>query len=525
MPTSSTQDALPAVPTLLLRVALGGPQQKDYRFTTPFRIGRTEECDVCIKDEHVSRVHARTAYEDGGWWLYDLNSANGLIVNGERVPKVLLTNGITVRLGVRGLDVTFAVQDAPKPATPPVIQSLPVPEPIPVKVAATPPVATPVAKKPAEDYAAHYFGKLKEGETAGEHTMFIRSAFAQVQQKQKRKYGGVIAALVICAIALAGFGIRQYRRAHQQRLIAEQMFYSIKGLDVEIANLQEAVLLSNNQQEKQQLRSIENQRTQMEDSYNKFLASMHIYESNMNEQDRLILRVARIFGECEVDMPKDFRSEVMRYIKYWQSNQRLINDIKVANANGYTPKIARELMKQDLPPQFFYLAMQESDFNPLVSGPHTGVGIPKGMWQFMPQTAVHYGMRLGPLVDEQRPDVMDDRHHFDKETVAASKYLKDLYGSDAEASGLLVMACYNWGQPQVLRLVRSMPPNPRDRNFWMLLQKHRKEVPSETYDYVFRIVAAAVIGENPRLFGFHFDNPLAQAETGATQDMNGAPQG
>ena len=143
----------------------------------------------------------------------------------------------------------------------------------------------------------------------------------------------------------------------------------------------------------------------------------------------------------------------------------------------------------------------------------------------MPQTAVHYGMRLGPLVDEQRPDVMDDRHHFDKETVAASKYLKDLYGNDAQASGLLVMACYNWGQPQVLRLVRSLPPNPRDRNFWKLLEKHRKEVPSETYDYVFRIVAAAVIGENPRLFGFHFDNPLAAAEIGAAQDMNGVPQG
>jgi hypothetical protein len=29
---------------------------------------------------------------------------------------------------------------------------------------------------------------------------------------------------------------------------------------------------------------------------------------------------------------------------------------------------------------------------------------------------------------------------------------------------------------------------------------------------VFSIVAAAVIGENPRLFGFQFDNPLAFAE-------------
>jgi hypothetical protein len=55
-----------------------------------------------------------------------------------------------------------------------------------------------------------------------------------------------------------------------------------------------------------------------------------------------------------------------------------------------------------------------------------------------------------------------------------------------------------------------MPKNPRDRNFWKLLQKYR--IPKETYDYVFSIVSAAVIGENPRLFGFDFDNPLAYTE-------------
>ena len=96
-----------------------------------------------------------------------------------------------------------------------------------------------------------------------------------------------------------------------------------------------------------------------------------------------------------------------------------------------------------------------------------------------------------------------------KETKAAALYLQDLYGTDAQASGFLVMACYNWGENQVLPLIRSMPANPRDRNFWKLLSKHRDKIPQETYDYVFYIASAAVIGENPRLFGFDFDNPLA----------------
>jgi hypothetical protein len=77
------------------------------------------------------------------------------------------------------------------------------------------------------------------------------------------------------------------------------------------------------------------------------------------------------------------------------------------------------------------------------------------------------------------------------------------------------MACYNWGENQVLPLIRSLPANPRDRNFWKLLTRYRDKIPQETYDYVFFIASAAVIGENPRLFGFDFDNPLANLDANA----------
>ena len=71
------------------------------------------------------------------------------------------------------------------------------------------------------------------------------------------------------------------------------------------------------------------------------------------------------------------------------------------------------------------------------------------------------------------------------------------------------MASYNWGERRVIDRLKKMPLNPRERNFWMLLTQHREEVSAEAYNYVFSIVSAAVIGENPRLFGFQFDNPLA----------------
>jgi membrane-bound lytic murein transglycosylase D len=287
----------------------------------------------------------------------------------------------------------------------------------------------------------------------------------------------------------------------------------MKSLDLDVANFERVVAESNSQIGEQEIRKYRARRKQMTKIYDQHLAALYVYGPRMSEQQRLILRVARIFGECELDMPRAFPDEVNRYIRRWQASTRLAKAVETAKNNGYDTAISKEMLAQGLPPQFFYLALQESDFDPYASGPKTWAGVAKGMWQFMPQTATRYGLRIGPLADLRGPDPDDDREHYGKATRAAARYLKDLYSTDAQASGLLVMACYNWGDEQGLALVRSMPPNPKERNFWKLLAYHRKEIPQETYDYVFSIVAAAVIGENPKLFGFAFENPLSGRES------------
>src|ERR1700712_5294012 len=150
-------------PSLLMNVLYLG-EVKQFRFTAPFRIGRAADCDVSLQDRFVSRVHARGYFEAGQWWIEDLNSSNGLFVNGQRLSKVLLGTGSTVRLGVEGLELHFAVEQIAEPPPPP------------EKLAPPPPL--PPAPKPVMGGAAsaanaeRYFGKLKEGDTAGEHTMF-----------------------------------------------------------------------------------------------------------------------------------------------------------------------------------------------------------------------------------------------------------------------------------------------------------------------------------------------------------------
>jgi len=93
-------------------------------------------------------------------------------------------------------------------------------------------------------------------------------------------------------------------------------------------------------------------------------------------------------------------------------------------------------------------------------------------------------------------------------TTAAARYLEDLYSTDAQASGLLVLASYNMGDTRLRKLLRSLPESPAERNYWVLLGRHRAQIPAETQDYVLRIIAAAAIGEDPKLFGFEVAGPL-----------------
>ncbi|MGI8568682.1 MAG: hypothetical protein ACR2KT_06230, partial [Methylocella sp.] len=72
-------------------------------------------------------------------------------------------------------------------------------------------------------------------------------------------------------------------------------------------------------------------------------------------EERIVLRIARLFGECELDMPPGFAAEIHNYIQKWRSSGRLSQDIRMAKERGYAMTISEELLAEDLPPQFFYL--------------------------------------------------------------------------------------------------------------------------------------------------------------------------
>lgn len=62
-------------------------------------IGRSSSCDVVIEHPSVSRSHAQIVRDHRTFKMRDLNSSNGLYVNGEKRDEVILDSGVTVKLG------------------------------------------------------------------------------------------------------------------------------------------------------------------------------------------------------------------------------------------------------------------------------------------------------------------------------------------------------------------------------------------------------------------------------------------
>jgi hypothetical protein len=471
------------------------PDGRVFRFSEPFWIGRDRDCAVRLEDVHVSRKHIAVSFENGAWCVRDLKSANGMFVGDQRVEITTVNGTLAISLGIDGPSLSFEVEGVRRGATTPAVQA----ETVQRSASDTRLLAS---------YEERYFGGGASQERVGGRTQMIRRAFERVQRKQRRQYWGMVSVLAVACLAAGGYAYYKHRQVTKLQNSAEALFYEMKQLDVSIARMERLIETSGNAEARAQARSYAATRRAMEGRYDEFVRLLNLYDARLSEEDRLILRVTRAFGECELAAPTEYMSLVKSYIRKWQHSERYAKAVAKAQQMGFAKFIADEFVDQNLPPQFFYLAMQESDFDPFIIGPPTYAGIAKGMWQFIPDTGQRYGLNIGPLKNERKADPADDRHHWQKATRAAARYIKDIYSTDAQASGLLVMASYNWGEGRVIKLLRSMPENPQERNFWELLAKYRTRVPQQTYDYVFYIVSAAVIGENPRLFGFDFDNPL-----------------
>ena len=253
---------------------------------------------------------------------------------------------------------------------------------------------------------------------------------------------------------------------------SEDSIYKMQ-MPVRIVQALEDVYPNLSEQEESDSSSIDSLSIDGVDAYDENAAdsvSMHVIENFLDTVDA-----------GRFSLPIRFNERVMQEIYYMTTSARSFITRSLTRKTAYDSLIYTKLAQKRMPRDLIYLALVESGFNVKAYSRAKAAG----MWQFIPETGMRYGLEQDFWVDMRRNPEMA--------TEAALSYLSTLYAEFGD--WLLSMAAYNCGEGRIRRLIREKKADStwgnRPVTYWDL------QLPQETMHYVPRILAAMVIGHFP----------------------------
>ena len=188
------------------------------------------------------------------------------------------------------------------------------------------------------------------------------------------------------------------------------------------------------------------------------------------------------------------RTRVEDYVRIFSGRAKDVFALALQRQTRYGPMIRERLRRAGLPENLTYLALVESWFNPHAYSRAAAVGF----WQFMAGTGRGMGLRVDWWMDERRDPV--------RSTEAAARLLVGL--REQFGSLYLAAAAYNGGSGRVSRgLARYAGEmngvEGEDRFFALAEQSYLRP---ETRDYVPKLIAAALVGEEPLRYGVRVES-------------------
>lgn len=85
-------------------------------------VGRRESCDVVLRFHNVSAHHCQLTIESGYWFVKDMNSRNGVKVNGVKVSRKRLDPGDTLSIAKHQYEVNYSPVELGASGPPPADQ-------------------------------------------------------------------------------------------------------------------------------------------------------------------------------------------------------------------------------------------------------------------------------------------------------------------------------------------------------------------------------------------------------------------
>nr|WP_320050356.1 LysM peptidoglycan-binding domain-containing protein [uncultured Desulfuromonas sp.] len=183
------------------------------------------------------------------------------------------------------------------------------------------------------------------------------------------------------------------------------------------------------------------------------------------------------------DFPVVENDKVRYLVDYYTGPGRRTFTRWLQRSSRYLPMMRDVFKREGLPQDLATLAMVESGFN---SNAHSWANA-VGHWQFIESTGQMYGL--------ENTWWRDERRDMEKATLAAARYLKDLY-QRFDGNWYLAVASYNAGPGKISRAVKKY----HTTDFWELSKG--SYLKDETKNYVPKLLAALLISKQPVKYGF-----------------------
>lgn len=435
-------------------------------------LGRTSDADVVINDSGLSRVHASINRDGNRVWIIDEGSTNGTFINRNSVPAsgAVINEGDEIDLGQTTIVVNFLQTTA---------------------VAYTPSAASWSAAPPTTT------------KTSGIPTPVI----------------GAAAGIVIILFAAIVIGLASRSFTDSPQITVKKNNSPLNAVEPDPTPATTAP---------SPLESITTPSANIVESAgtsapgNMSVTPTKTYLAMSQEEQRQFIasasqHVARMIGNRDGFA---FTPEVVNKIKIWVDayarrlrspkpsggcNMRHDLTTLLTRARSHAPAVVKAFNEKGLSPQVgLYLAMIEAEYCPCLS---SGTG-PKGYFQFACSTAKRYGVQD---VSSPKDTRYDDRCKIDIMAPIAAQYMKDLIAmfGTGPLSVPLAIASYNEGEGglstnlmKALNAARTSD-NP-ERSFWTMVANSdmmSDQFQREAIKYVPHFFGAAIVGENPRVFG------------------------
>ena len=214
--------------------------------------------------------------------------------------------------------------------------------------------------------------------------------------------------------------------------------------------------------------------------------------SQLLSTDLMKIRLANLNDKTPFNLA--FNPALEKVINGYLKYRKKYYPALMAKAKYYFPIFEQYLDQYDIPLEMKYLAVVESALKPKA---RSRVGA-SGLWQFMYGTGKQFNLKVSSYVDE--------RYNPIKSTIAACKYLSQLYTIFGDWD--LALAAYNSGPGNVRKAIKRSGGY---RNYWNI----RPYLPRETAGYVPAFYATMYIfeyasdhkiySELPQLFAFQTD--------------------